>query len=324
MLETPSLLWSRLPSRPPATLRRELGALADLVEDPRVTDIFVICDSSIYVDAGEGATAVRGTRLTPAQATELARRLIEAGGRHLDEANPLADVNLGHGLRVHAVLSPISTTGPVLSIRVHRHQRPALERLQIAHHERVLPTLIRAVHNHQTLVVSGATGSGKTTLLAALMAHVAPTERLVVLEDLAELSIDHPHVVSLECRAANIEGAGEITLARLVREALRMKPSRLIVGECRGAEVADLLQAFLTGHRGGATTVHASSVSEVPVRLDALGAMADLDPSQLARQAVSAIDLIVHVDKGPDQQRHITLGHLVITPDGALGVDPVA
>jgi pilus assembly protein CpaF len=184
----------------------------------------------------------------------------------------------------------------------------------------MVPLLVSLVRTRQTLLVSGATGSGKTTLVGALMAYAGANERMVVLEDLAELSIDHPHVVSLECRAANLEGAGEITLARLVRESLRMKPSRLILGECRGAEIADLLLAFLTGHRGGATTIHAGSLEEIPARLDALGALAGLSERQLVSQALGAFDRVIHIERGADHQRHLSIGRLVPGPEGTLRV----
>jgi len=321
MSEQTTQLWSRVPRRLPASLRRDLGELAEFVDDPRVTDIFVLGGGAVFVDVGEGATRVTGMTLAPETSVELARRLIESGGRHVDEAQPVADVNLGHGIRVHVVLAPISTAGVEISVRIHRNLRPALEALSLARADEVVPALVSAVHKKQTLLITGATGSGKTTLLAALMAHAGPHERLVVLEDLAEISIDHQHVVSLECRVANIEGAGEITLTRLVREALRMKPSRLIVGECRGAELADLLQAFHTGHRGGATTIHANSLREVPTRLDALGAMAGLSQTQLARHAVGAFELIIHLEHRGDGLRHITTGHLRLTPRGRLDVD---
>lgn len=321
MPELPTQLWSRIPGRLAPGLRRDLGDLAELVDDPRVTDIFVLGTGAVFVDTGEGATPVRSLSLGAHQSVDLARQLIEAGGRHLDEAQPVADVNLGHGIRVHAVLAPLCAAGAEISVRIHRNQRPALEALGLANANTVVPLLVSAVHHRRTLLITGATGSGKTTLLSALMAHAAPTERLLVLEDLAEITIDHPHVVSLECRAANIEGAGEITLRRLVREALRMKPTRLIVGECRGAELADLLQAFHTGHHGGATTIHASSVAEVPTRLDAIGSMAGLGETQLARHAVGAFDLVVHIEHRADGLRHITTGHLVLTAEGRLDVE---
>ena len=215
---------------------------------------------------------------------------------------------------------PIARLGAEISLRIHRRAKASLDTLALRDSARLVPQLIGLVHSRQSLLITGATGSGKTTLVGALMAYAGANERLVVLEDLAELSIDHPHVVSLECRVANLEGAGEITLARLVRESLRMKPDRLIVGECRGAELADLLQAFLTGHRGGATTIHAGSIREIPARLDALGALAGLGERALTTQAINAFDRVIHLEAGDDQQRHLTQGRLVLGPDGSLDV----
>lgn len=316
----PAPLWAHLHQSLPLALRRNLGVLAEYVDDPRVTDVFVRGTGAVCVDAGAGVSSVAGLALKPSEATDLARRLIEFGGRHLDEAQPLADVNLGHGIRVHAAIPPVARLGAEISVRIHRRSKPALDALALHDAPVLIPRLIAMVQERQSLLITGATGSGKTTLVGALMAYAGAHERLVVLEDLAELSIDHPHVVSLECRMANLEGAGEITLARLVRESLRMKPDRLIVGECRGPEVATLLQAFLTGHRGGATTIHAGSIEEIPARLDALGALAGLSERQLTTQAISAFDRVIHVDRGDDQQRHLSFGRLVLDPDGSLDV----
>jgi len=314
------VLWGHLNRRLSTEVRLSLGPLAEFVDDPRVTDIFVVSSGQVFLDSGWGASAVGGLRVGVLDATELARNLIEAGGRHLDEATPVADVNLGNGIRAHAVLWPISSGGPEISLRIHRHQRPALDELELEDSDRVVPALIRMVETRQTVLVTGATGSGKTTLVAALMSHAKVTERLVVLEDVAELAIDHPHVASLECRQPNIEGAGEISLSRLVREALRMRPDRLIVGECRGSEFGDLLQAFNTGHRGGATTIHAHSVADVPTRLDSLGALTTLSEHQIARQAHGAFDVVVHVEKIAQGKRRLSFGTLVITPEGGLDV----
>jgi pilus assembly protein CpaF len=321
MTAAPNPLWPvLLATRVPQHVHQALGPLAQFVEDPRVTDVFLLADGSVHVDTGTGVYPAHGIHISATEAASLARGLIELGGRHVDEATPVADVNLGFGLRVHVVLPPISATGALVSLRVAARQPPALDSLSLHDATEVIPALIRAVKQHRTLIISGATGSGKTTLLAGLMAHAAPTERLVVIEDLAEIQIDHPHVVSLEARQANIEGAGELGLARLVFESLRMRPQRLILGEVRGAEIVDVLQAFHTGHRGGATTVHAHSVLEVPVRLDALGALAGMKPGQLARQAVGALDLVVHVDKTSSDTRVLSFGRLRVNSKGVLGV----
>jgi pilus assembly protein CpaF len=315
----PTLLSTRLPTG----VKRALGPLAEFVEDPRVTDIFVLGNGVVHVDTGDGVYPVQGFQLPKDQALELARGLIEHGGRHIDEATPMADVTIAPGVRVHVVLPPISTTGPLVSIRVAGKTHPAVEELDLENAELVIPALLRIIRKRWTVLISGATGSGKTTLLAALMAHADPTERLVVLEDVAEIQIDHPHVVTLESRQSTIEGTGEIGLERLVRESLRMRPNRLIIGECRGAEIAQMLQAFHTGHRGGATTVHAHSVGEVPVRLDALGALAGMTPGALARQAAGAFDLVIHVDKTSTSTRTLSFGRLVLGPEGVLDHEPV-
>ena len=304
-------------------LRQAMGPLGEVADDPRVSDVFLTSQGIIFADTGEGIFPVQGARVDAELATRIARTLIEWGGRHVDEANPLVDVNAGGGVRIHVVLPPIAPGGAEISVRIQRHNKPQLDQLSLQRSDELTPHLIAAVRAKQTLLISGASGSGKTTLLGALMAYASPTERLVVLEDVAELSIDHPHVVSLECRQANLEGAGEITLSRLVREALRMRPNRLIVGECRGAELADLLRAFHTGHSGGATTVHAKSLEEIPLRLDSLAALARMSSRQLALQAASAIDLLIHVKLGAGGMRAVSLGRFVLNKKGALRVFPV-
>ena len=319
---SPDSHWLLPPLRAGITpgLRDALGPLGEVADDPRVSDVFLTSEGRVFVDTGEGAYRVNGVHLAPDHARDIARGLIERGGRHVDEANPLVDVNLGGGVRVHVVLPPIARLGPEISLRIHRHQKPQLDQLAMKDADHVIPFLIRAVRNKKTLLISGATGSGKTTLLGAAMAHAAPSERLVVLEDLAELSIDHPHVVALECRQANVEGAGEVTLSRLVKEALRMRPDRLIVGECRGAELADLLRAFHTGHRGGATTLHATSLEDIPLRLDSLASLAGLGSRQVALHTASAIDLFLHLSRTDDGSRAISVGKPVLDKKGVLRV----
>ena len=215
----------------------------------------------------------------------------------------------------------MATAGTEISLRVARHRAPELTSLEIEHSERFIPWVISAVEHRQTLLISGATGSGKTTLLGAAMAYATPVERLVVLEEVSELSLNHPHVVALECRQANLEGAGEITLTGLVRESLRMRPSRLIIGEIRGAEIADVLQAFHTGHPGGGATLHASSLEDVPARLEGLGALAGMTPRVLASQVIGAIHRVIHVDKSDGGPRRLSVGTPRLGPGGELTLE---
>ncbi|GAA1968340.1 hypothetical protein GCM10009776_34240 [Microbacterium deminutum] len=257
----------------------------------------------------------------------LAVALIGIGGRHIDDATPCVDVRYEDGVRVHAVLSPVAAEGTAISIRVPRLGLVSLDALQARGMfdaaARVL--LDDAVRRRENLLVTGAAGAGKTTLLAALLAAAPFGERIVTIEDVAELRIDHPHHVRLEARQANLEGAGGIDLARLVREALRMRPDRLVVGECRGEEVRELLAALNTGHDGGAGTLHANSLDDVPARLEALGALAGLGDQALARQVVSAIGLVLHVAHDPGGMRRLAgVGRPVLDGAGRLGIEEVA
>jgi pilus assembly protein CpaF len=299
------------------------GPLSTLAHDPRVTDIFVLSDGRVYADRGQGAVAVTGVQLTPDEALSTARLLIEQGGRHVDEGSPVVDVRLGSGIRVHAVLPPVAIGGAVLSIRFQRALRRGFDDLDLEMSPETRHTVLWAVDHYDTLLISGATGSGKTTLLASLLSLAPPRDRIVTIEDVSELIIDHPHVVSLECRQPNIEGVGEIALGHLVRESLRMRPTRLVVGECRGAELRDLLSALNTGHRGGAATLHANSLEDVPVRLDSLAALAGLTSEQLARQAHSAFDLVIHVTAPPGRPRQLDLGRFHLSEGDRLAIIPL-
>jgi pilus assembly protein CpaF len=232
------------------------------------------------------------------------------------------DVRIGDGIRVHAVLPPIATSGTTLSVRIPRSRRLRLDDLQAdgTLEPEQVPRLRRLVRERVNLLVTGAAGAGKTTLLGALLAEAPANERLVLIEDVAELRVDHPHVVSLETRQPNLEGAGGIDLTRLVREALRMRPDRLVLGECRGAEVRELLAALNTGHDGGAGTLHANSLRDVPARLEALGALAGLGPEAVARQAVSAIGAILHLGRAGSARRLVAVGALTVGRDNRLAV----
>ncbi|WP_425555042.1 TadA family conjugal transfer-associated ATPase [Gryllotalpicola daejeonensis] len=301
------------------------GPLAPYLALATVTDVLVAPGGAIWLDEGAGLRRDASRALPEAEVRALAVRLIALGGRHLDEAVPLGDVRIGGGIRVHAALPPVSVGGTVISIRVPRTVGLSLDELAAAGMatEAQRAALAGAVGARRNLLITGATGSGKTTLLAALLALAPPDERIVVVEDLAELQVRHPHVVSLEARHANLEGAGEIGLARLVREALRMRPDRLVVGECRGAEVRELFAALNTGHEGGAGTLHANSLADVPARIEALGALAGLSAEAVARQAASAIHLVVHVARFEGRRAIAAMGRLTTDAAGRLRMESV-
>jgi len=302
------------------------GVLTPYLQRPGITDLFITATGELWCDGGPGGLQrIDDWHGDEPDVRRLAVQLIARGGRHIDEATPFVDVRLRGGVRVHAVLPPVSTGGTLLSIRIPSADVMTLHELAAAGSlsppQRAL--LERAVAARTNLLVTGAGGAGKTTLLAAVLAHAPPTERIVVIEDVAELRIPHPHVVGLQSRQPNLEGAGGVDLRRLVREALRMRPDRLVLGECRGEEVRDLLAALNTGHDGGAGTLHANSLLDVPARLEALGALAGLGERALARQAVSAIGLVVHVERSGTRRRVAGFGRLVTGEDGRLGIRPL-
>ena len=302
------------------------GPLAPYLALPDATDVLVAPDGSLWVDEGAGLRRDGTWALAEGEVRRLAVRLVALGGRHVDDGVPLSDVRLGGGIRVHVVLPPVSVGGTVISIRVPRAAGLSLDELaaggMMTGEQRDL--LRAAVLGRKNILVTGSTGAGKTTLLAALLSLARPDERVVIVEDLAELQVRHPHVVSLEARQANLEGAGEIGLARLVREALRMRPDRLVVGECRGAEVRELFSALNTGHDGGAGTLHANSLGDVPARIEALGALAGLSPDAIARQAASALDLVVHLARTDGRRAVSAIGAVTSDAAGRLRVQQVA
>jgi pilus assembly protein CpaF len=302
-------------------LRQEFvgaGPLDELLRDQRTTDVLVCGPGSVWVDRGAGPERTDLRFADEAAVRRLAQRLAVAAGRRLDEASPYVDGWLPDaGVRLHAVLPPIAADGTCLSLRVLRpavHDLHALRTLGTvdALGEALLRAVVRA---RLAFLVSGGTGTGKTTILAALLSAVDSGERLVCVEDIAELSPRHPHVVRLVARPANIEGAGGVSLRELVRQALRMRPDRLVVGEVRGAEVCDLLTALNTGHDGGAGTVHANSARELPARLEALAATAGLARDALHSQLAAAVQVVLHM-------RRLAAGARVLDAVGVLGRDP--
>lgn len=291
-------------------LRRDTvgaGPLDDLLRQPGVTDVVVNGPAAVFVDRGAGLEPT-GVRFADDEAVRrLAQRLAAAGGRRLDDASPYVDVRLRDGTRFHAVLSPLARPGTAISLRVPARRTFTLADLvEVGTITELGAELMRdLVGSRAPFLVTGGTGGGKTTLLATLLSLVDVSERLVVVEDASELRPDHPHVVGLEGRPANIEGAGAVTVRDLVRQALRMRPDRLVVGEVRGAEVVDLLAALNTGHEGGCGTVHANSATDLPARLEALAVAAGLSRQALHSQLASALQIVVHIVRPRRGARHL-------------------
>ena len=281
-----------------------------------------------WVDGGDG---MRLRRLhVPFDSAQSIRnfavRLCSQLGRRLDDACPIADASTVDGVRVHAVIAPLVPQGAAISIRLPDATAPRLESL--AHHGMFpmawLPLLRGLVRLKATMLVTGGTGAGKTTMLKALLMQCPPTERIITVEEVRELGMfHHANHVSLVTREANVEGVGAIDLSQLIAATLRMRPDRVVVGECRGAEIADLLRALNSGHRGGMTTLHANSVEAVPSRLVALGLLAGLDPRATAALAENAFDVVLHVERTQGYRRISQIGQLTVR-DGRLQGSPLA
>lgn len=300
--------------------RRGAGELQPLLDDPQVTDVVVNGPHAVHVDRGQGLERVDLDFPDDAAVQRLARRLATQAGRRLDDASPWVDARLPDGTRLHAVLAPLVRPGTSISLRVPARRSFTLEGLVAAGgvHPEAEAVLRRLVAARAAFVVSGGTGTGKTTLLSTLLGLVPGQERVVLVEDAAELVPDHPHVVALEARPANVEGAGRVTLRDLVRQALRMRPDRLVVGEVRGGEVVDLLAALNTGHEGGCGTVHANSAADVPARFEALGVAGGLARDAVHSQLAAGVQAVVHLRRGRDGVRRVhEVG--VLVADGASG-----
>lgn len=285
-----------LDSRLRAHLQGAGEVLQPWLAEPEVTDVLVN-GSAVWVDRGRGLERVSADLGDPAQVRALAVRLAAACGQRLDDASPIVDGSLPDGTRLHAVLPPVSGDGTLISLRTQRPHAFSLDELVRAGTvpPPIADVILAMVAARANVLVSGATGTGKTTLLAAVLGLVGPDERIVVIEEVAELRPDHPHVVHLQVRHANVQHAGEVPMSDLVRAAMRMRPDRLVLGECRGAEVREVLGGLNTGHDGGWATIHANTSGDVPSRLVALGALAGLDAATVAAQAVSALDAVVHL-----------------------------
>jgi pilus assembly protein CpaF len=309
-------------------LRRDVvgaGPLEHLLRTEGVTDVLVNGPQAVYIDRGDGLELTQ-VRFTDDDAVRrLAQRLAAGVGRRLDDASPYVDLRLADGSRFHAVLAPLARPGTTISLRVPRRRAFTMAELEAAgavppEGARLLRVLVQ---RRLAFLVSGGTGSGKTTLLNALLSMADPDDRLVLVEDTTELRPDHPYVVGLEARPANVEGAGQVDLRTLVRQALRMRPDRLVVGEVRGAEVVDLLAALNTGHEGGCGTVHANSAADVPARLEGLALAAGMPLPAVHSQIAAALDVVVHCVRDRGGRRRVSdIAVLVARDDGRVATAP--
>ncbi|MDO5698121.1 MAG: TadA family conjugal transfer-associated ATPase [Dermatophilus congolensis] len=297
-----------------------LGPLDDVVALPQVTDVLVNGTDGVWIDRGNGLELVSVEMGDAANVRRLAVRLAGLADRRLDEASPYVDGLLPGGIRLHAVLPPLVDQAAHISLRVPRSDVVSLDRLVELGSlpESWLPVMQAVISQRLSFVISGGTGTGKTTLLAGLLALVSEDERILVVEDVRELAVRHPHVVRLQARPANVEGAGAVDLVALVRQSLRMRPDRLVVGEVRGAEVREMLTALNTGHEGGCGTIHANSDRDVVARFEALGALAGMSPVAVRSQLGSAISVVVHLRRTRSQRCVASIGVLEASADGLV------
>ena len=286
-----------------------LGVLEPLLADESVTEIMVNGPNDIFIERGGRVQRIDTTFASEDQLYQTIDRIVSQVNRRVDESSPMVDARLPTGERVNVIIPPLSLVGPILTIRRFPRAYQMEELVNMGSLDPatglLLAALVRARFN---VVVSGGTGTGKTTFLNALSAFIPATERIVTIEDSAELQLQQEHVLSLESRPANIEGSGQITIRDLVRNALRMRPDRIIVGEVRGGETLDMLQAMNTGHDGSLVTVHANSADDAIYRLETLASMSDVKiPFDAIRDQINAaIDVIVHLGRGADGSRRVS------------------
>ncbi len=286
-----------------------LGVLEPLLEDPSVTEIMVNGPDRVYVERSGRVELLPARFASTEQLMQTIERIVSVVNRRVDESNPMVDARLPSGERVNVIIPPLSLTGPTLTIRRFPRSYTLAELLGLGSLDEpmllLLGGLVRARFN---VIVSGATGSGKTTLLNALSGLIPGEERIITVEDAAELQLQQEHVIRLESRPPNVEGKGRITIRDLVRNSLRMRPDRIIVGEVRGGETLDMLQAMSTGHDGSLATVHANSAEDALMRLQTLASMSEVKvPFEALRDQInSAVDVIVQLTRGPDGSRRVT------------------
>lgn len=300
------------------------GPLAVVLRESAVTDVLVNAPDEVWVDRGAGLVPLDVRFRDDAEVRSLVTRLLAGSGRRLDTAQPWVDARLPGGVRLHAVLPPVASRGTTVSLRIQRARPFTIDELVACGTAtpvcaQVLQAIIAA---RLAVVVTGGTASGKTTLLSALLGLADPRDRIVIVEDAAELLPDRPHVVRLEARTPNVDGSGAVTLRDLVRQALRMRPDRLVVGETRGVEVVDLLAALNTGHDGGLTTLHANSPMDVPARVEALAAPAGVHREAVHAQLVAGVQAVVHLRRSPGGNRTISEIGVLAGDNGIAHVVP--
>jgi pilus assembly protein CpaF len=301
-----------------------LGPLEPFLDDASVTDILVNGGGQVWVDRA-GALAPTSVTLDERATLHLIERVLAPLGRHVDRAHPIVDARLPDGSRVHAVVRPLAVDGPCLTIRRFGARPIQLEEVAT---DEVAALLRWAVRARANLVVSGGAGAGKTTLLNALAGAIPTAERIITIEDAAELRLPGEHVVRLESRPPSAEGQGEVRIRDLVRASLRMRPDRIVVGEVRSGEALDMLQAMNTGHEGSLSTCHANGPLDALRRLETMVLMGDVDlPHAVVRDyVVSALDLVVHIRRGADGRRWVTAVDEVggLAADGRIEMTPIA
>jgi pilus assembly protein CpaF len=287
-----------------------LGPLEELLRDPRITEVMINTPDNIYVELQGKIERARVRLQSESQILHLIERVIGPLGLRIDESQPYVEARLPDGSRLHAIIPPLSIHGPAVTIR--RFSALPFTYESLSANATVTEPMVRfldaAVRAKMNVIISGGTGSGKTTLLNVLSSSIPEDERLITIEDAAELRLAREHVVSLEARPSNIEGRGQVTVRDLLRNALRMRPDRIIVGEVRGGEALDMLQAMNTGHEGSLSTCHANSPADLLVRLETMVMMAELGlaPGPVRQQIAAALDLIVHTSRLQDGSRRVT------------------
>lgn len=303
------------------------GPLEVLLQDPTITEVMVNGPRDVYIEKEGRLEKTRVFFKDESHIRHIIDRIIAPLGRRIDESSPMVDARLPDGSRVNAVIPPVSLNGPILSIRKFTKDPITMEKLMAyGSLNKEMADFMRAlILSKVNVLISGGTGSGKTTLLNALTQYLPKGERIITIEDMAELRIHHPNLVRLEARPTNVEGRGEIPIRQLVKNALRMRPDRIIVGEVRGAEAIDMLQAMNTGHEGSLTTLHANSTKDAIGRLEAMVLMSDLPLTVevINRHFISAIDMIIQAERLPDGKRRVMAISEIIEKDGHVEVHDI-